>query len=740
MVKRKEHPYLNADGSIDLEPWLDYLAEKYTNKQIGVIHQACALAIVYDDEVTTITQRSCLQQGLALAELLVDLHADAETIAASMLYGLIEYTDLTLEDIREQFSDTIAHLIRGALQMDAIHSLPSRQRNLQNNVYIDNLRKMLLAMVEDVRVVLIKLAERTTVIRAASKLDHELQQQVAKETMEIYAPLANRLGIGHLKWELEDLAFRYLEADAYKELAKLLDQRRIDREKYVNNVVMRVEQEVQDAGITKFEIAGRAKHIYSIYRKMRRKDVDYSQIYDVSAVRVLVPKIEDCYTVLSAIHDLWEHIPDEFDDYISNPKANGYRSLHTAVKGPEQRNVEVQIRTFDMHQESELGVAAHWKYKEGSQQQSDYEEKIAWLRQVLEWQQELTGEDPSQDNLQMQKIFSNRSYVFTPAGEIIDLPANSTPLDFAYHIHSEVGHRCRGAKVNGKIVPLTYALKTGEQVEVLTGRHPAPSRDWLNPHSGYLKTHRARSKVQHWFKQQDYDKHVIEGQHALEHELQKRGMTCPQLQPIAQRYNLQTTNDLYAAIANGDVRLQQVVNSIEQNQTKTQTPADEDQPTLASPQATGKTSHNDISIEGLDDLLTHTAKCCKPLPGDDIAGFVTHGRGISIHRRDCPNLQRSPNQDRILNVQWSNTKNQTYSVDLILQAHNRPSLVKDVSATLVNERISLLALTTSIDTSQVATIYLTIEISDLEALEFIIHRLQRIENMITVSRSNAGKY
>lgn len=736
--------YLSADGSLDVTHWLEIVAEKYPGIRLSLISQACGFAQLSGGDHLLATGESCLQEGLKIAEILLDLHADSETIAAAILYNNVEYGGSNLDDIKEQLGPVIAKLIAGTRQMGATPALlRSNLHTMKHNrTQVDNLRKMLLAMVEDVRVVLIKLAERTCVIRAASHLSKTLQQQLAEEIFSIYAPLANRLGIGQLKWELEDMYLRYKEPAVYKELATLLDEKRSDREHYIKRVVHTLKENLSALGLEKIEVTGRAKHIYSIYRKMRRKEVGYNKIYDISAVRVLVQDIDECYLALSAVHQLWQQIPKEFDDYISHPKPNGYRSLHTALVGPEGKNVEVQIRTYAMHKESELGVAAHWKYKEGRQQQTDYEEKIAWLRQVLEWQRDLAEHDKQPDEQHViSQIFDDRVYVFTPAGEIVDLPQGSTPLDFAYQVHSEIGHRCRGAKINGSIVPLTYTLHTGERVEILTQRQASPSRDWANPQAGYLTTARARAKVLHWFKQQDTQQYLLDGQNILEQEL-KRARYNQHDNPInyekvARQLHFKSTDEMYLALAHGDARPGQITNII---QSLVETPPVKVPTEQLLQQEVVKSStpapRSDVKISGLSDLLTYHARCCKPIPGDAIVGFITRGRGIAIHRKDCPNANKEAlDPARLLEVNWDLAPQEKYPVDIVLLTHERQGLARDILSILTHEKIHLLGIKAVTEKNQDIThVHLTVEMPDTHSLTHLIARLMQLPEVINVRR------
>ncbi|MFQ5488371.1 MAG: RelA/SpoT family protein, partial [Gammaproteobacteria bacterium] len=515
-IKHKQSELTSKDA-LDLRQWLDSIAQQRSAGEMEVIRRACELAQQAHAGQYRASGEPYVQHALAVANILAELQLDNETIAAAILHDVVEDTHYTLDDIRREFGEGIASLVEGVTKMkliQAFQTLPETDK--KERLQSENLRKMLLAMAEDIRVVLIKLADRTHNMRTLGALPEDKRQRIARETLDIYAPLANRLGIWQIKWELEDLSLRYLNPPLYKRIARMLDERRIDRERYIQNFIQVLQRELQKAGI-KAEISGRPKHIYSIWRKMERKNLDYHQIYDVRGVRILVGSISDCYTALGVVHSLWQYIAGEFDDYIATPKENDYQSIHTAVIGPQGKTVEVQIRTHEMHQRNELGVAAHWRYKEGSGGDDDFDRKIAWLRQLLEWKDDIADAGDFVDQFKSE-VFQDRIYVFTPRGNVVDLSAGSTPLDFAYHIHTEVGHRCRGAKVNGRMVPLTYALQNGEQVEILTVKNASPSRDWLNPHLGYLKTSRARSKVLTWFKHQDREKNIQEGRAMLERE------------------------------------------------------------------------------------------------------------------------------------------------------------------------------------------------------------------------------
>lgn len=729
MVKLKDKFYFLSDGSISVEGWLQDMAARRNVDDVHLIRHASVLAQLADIEHPLANGQSCLQQGLAMADILLDLSVDAEAVAAGIVYGSVQYAELSLEDVTEHLGKGVAQLVSGVIKMDAARSL--HQRLAQDHGQAENIRKMLLAMVADIRVVLIKLAECIHLLRTAAHLNPDQQKSLAKQMMDLYAPLANRLGLSQIKWELEDLSFRYLHPDIYKQLSSEIKMSRLEREKLVERTIAFLKGRIEAAGIQKFELAGRAKHFYSIYRKMERKNLSFNQLYDVHALRVLVPTIEDCYTVLSIVHTQWEPIAAEFDDYIATPKPNGYQSIHTAILDQEGNILEVQIRTFDMHQTSELGVAAHWRYKEGGiAQKSSYEAKIALLRQVLEWQHDLAG-----DNKTQATILDDRAYVFTPNGEIVDLPMGATPLDFAYHIHSEVGHRCRGAKVNGSIVPLTYELRTGEQVEILTTKHPAPSRDWLNLHLGYLKTSRARAKVHHWFKQQDFDKNLAEGRVILDRELDRLGIEKPDITKLAAKLNFHESDDMLAALGGGDVRLSQVLGAVQALQAPVHKPAEWVPSTV---QGTAKSViQSGVYIYGVGDLLTHTAQCCKPIPGDPIVGYITQGQGVAIHRQDCMNIlqARESKPERLMETTWGEKPDQSYPVEVYITAYDRPGLIRDATTILSNEKINVTAFHTRTDKSEhMAHIQLTIEIHSLDTLSHILARLKQLPNVVDVKR------
>jgi GTP pyrophosphokinase len=735
MVKLKESTFIHSDGTIDTETGLIDLAKKFPAKYVANIRQGIdkvqTIAALHDPE------HQLLRQSLGMAEILLDLQTDPDTVVAAMLEPYVQAEHIALDAVTEEFNDTVSKLIVGMQRMKDIHASTTNDEE-QRQLNIDKLRKMLLAIIDDVRVVLIKLAEQTWLIRAASRTPTGSCVDLAKDVMTIYAPLASRLGIGQLKWELEDLAFRQLEPDTYKQLAKLLDSRRVDRENYVEEIKETLKQALTQAGLKNFDIMGRAKHIYSIHRKMTRKDVDYTQIYDIIAVRILTRTVEECYAALSCVHSLWQQISHEFDDYISNPKPNGYRSIHTAVVGPNNKNIEVQMRTYHMHEENELGVAAHWKYKEGANTESQFERKIAWLRQVIEWQRDLAQQEAGLKNMDIHTLFDDRVYVFTPAGEIIDLPTGSTPLDFAYNIHSQIGHRCRGAKINGSIVPLTHKLITGECVEILTAKLPHPSRDWLLPHLGYIHTAKARHRILQWFKQQDFTTHVAEGKAILEREFKHHHITAVDMQRVAKKLHYKSAEELQAGLARGDVRPGQIIQAAQALSANTETSHTASATTSIPIQIQETpTEHiqpqGTVQVHGITDVLTSTARCCKPLPGDAVIGYITRGRGISIHRQDCSNLKRMAHRDRLIDVDWGNQRHVKYPVDIVLNAHDRSDLLKDISGLLSIEKVKLLRLNMQ-PTSQALRIFLSIEITEMSLLQRILDKLQHLPGVMNAQR------
>ena len=738
MVQVREQSHIDDAGSINLERWLQQMPQALDEKDTERLLRAChlareALSASGRDSGDWARESDCFVAGLDMAHILAELHVGLDCLIAGVLYRAVREERLSLQDIAQEFGPDVPELLGGVLRMAAIGDLTQQSNDPvlgQAHGQKDNIRKMLIALVDDVRVALIKLAERTCAIRAVK--DDELRRQsVAQEVFDVYAPLAHRLGIGHLKWELEDLSFRYIYADAYRKIARLLDGKRLERDQFISRVKEELTQVLLGAGL-EFEIAGRAKHIYSIWRKMQRKGIGFSQVYDIRAVRILVPKIKDCYATLGMVHGLWRNIPNEFDDYIANPKENGYRSLHTAVIGPDGKILEVQIRTQQMHEEAELGVCAHWLYKSSDSNSglaSTYEEKIAWLRQVLDWHEE-TGDTRSVAEQFSFEVAQDRVYVFTPQGDVVNLAQGATPLDFAYHVHTEVGHRCRGAKVNGSIIPLTYCLRTGERVEILTNKEGQPKRDWLQPGLGYLKTSRARAKVQHWFKAQAREENIDAGRHLLERDFKRLALTSVDYQRIARKVQLNTVEDMYAAVGAGDLSSAQVLNAAQGLVER------RPQPQLKLARGTGS-YRGQVQVRGVGNLLTHMAGCCKPLPGDAITGFITQGRGVSIHRSDCGrlvSLQESVPQ-RVIEVEWGGAPTDNYEVDVAIEAYDRQGLLRDITGLFANARINVLSINTQTNKKRnTATMRLRVEVPNLGALSKLLERINRLKNVVSAVR------
>jgi GTP pyrophosphokinase len=746
MVKVREDYAMTGDGQVDIEVWVKRIASQTYLDDVEQFRRACEKAAEIDlqafrEDRLWASGSSSFRIGIEMAQVLAELRLDQASLVAAILYRAVREERVALEVIRKEFGDEVAGLINGVQQMAAISSIhhPLKGNVLgQSEGQLDNVRKMLVTMIDDVRVALIKLAERTCAIRGVKNAPEEKRMRVAREVFDIYAPLAHRLGIGYIKWELEDLSFRYLHETAYKKIAKLLDEKRLDRDGYIRRVIATLQGELKASGI-EATLSGRAKHIYSIWRKMRKKGIDFSQVYDIRAVRILVPEVRDCYAALGIVHTLWRHIPNEFDDYVANPKENGYQSLHTAVIGPDGKVMEVQIRTHAMHEDAELGVCAHWLYKgtDRSNKSSGYDAKINWLRQVLEWQEELGDLSGLADHLKSD-IVSDRIYIFTPEGHVVDLPQGATPVDFAYRVHTEVGHACRGARVNSRIVPLTYPLKTGEQVFVLTSRNnAAPSRDWLNPSLGYIQTSRARAKVTHWFKQQNRERNVTDGRAIIEDEFRRLSLHDVDLGELAVKVNYHSAEDMFAAIGAGDLRPAHVANVAQQ---MLEPKSEQLDLKLAAQRRKPYDTDSDIHIVGVGKLKTQVAKCCKPLPGDAIGGYITVGRGVTVHRKDCLtflNLQEfEPN--RIIEVSWGGQQASVYPVDIEIEAYDRSGLLRDITQVLSSSKSDVLSLHTVTNRDDnTATMIVTVEILSLEQLARLLAQIRNLPNIIDVRRKRS---
>ncbi len=710
-------------GTENLEHWLQSLSKDDSGIDIGQVRKA----LEFRRSENSQDEQQGLDSSLEIASILHELKVDNDTLVAGILHQPSALDQARIDAIKKEFGNAVAGLVSGVGRMEV---MPVTDQGFQSGqssqIDAENLRKMLLAMVEDVRVVLIKLSEQLQLLRHLKSSSPKLQKRVALQTKEIYAPLANRLGIWQIKWQLEDLSLRYLNPESYHKIAKSLDERRKDREEYIRQFMQSLQAELQKAGISA-EVTGRVKHINSIYLKMMRKNVDIDQIFDVRAVRILCDTIPDCYAALGIVHSLWPYIKEEFDDYITSPKNNNYQSIHTAVNGPDGKVVEIQIRTHAMHDRCELGVASHWRYKEGVGHDEGFDRKIAWLRQLLEWKDETADGSDFVGEFRSQ-IFEDRIYVFTPAGKVVDLPNGSTPVDFAYSIHTEIGHRCRGAKVNGSIVPLTYELKTGDRVEILTVKQGSPSRDWINPHLAYTKSHRARSKIQQWFRHQEYDQNAADGRTILDRELTRLGLNDVNIDRLAQQLKFNKTSDMMAALGRGEVKNTQIANALQDfiNEETSK------EPELKLRRSPTERSGSDIQVLGVGNLMTHMAKCCKALPGDDIVGYITQGRGVSIHRSDCPNILRARNRNdqHLIEVNWGGPEQDVYTVDIKILAYDRKGLLHDITALLANEKINVTAVNTKSNAStHEATMRLTLEIENLARLSKLLSRINELPNV-----------
>lgn len=663
---------------------------------------------------------------LATARILADLYMDEESIIAALLHDVPEDTTVSLEELKTEFGEDVAQLVDGVTKL-------SKLRYGKDQVEAESLRKMFLAMAEDIRVVLIKLADRLHNMRTLTALRREKQIKIARETLEIFAPLANRLGIYNIRRELEDLALKYLEPEKFSEIEEFLADDRDDRHSYIGQAITLLREKLLDEGV-KAEISGRPKHIYSIYKKMLAKRRDFEHIYDIRAIRCLVEDKSQCYLVLGIVHSLWTPIPGEFDDYVAKPKENAYQSLHTAVIGPGGKALEVQIRTKQMHQIAEYGVAAHWRYKEpGGKRDPRLEEKINWLRQLQEWRAEVTTASEFVNALKTD-IFKDQVYVFTPKGHIIEMASGATPIDFAYHIHTEVGNRCRGAKVNGKIVALETALKTGDRVEILTAKKGGPSRDWLNPTLGLVHTARAKEKIRQYFRKQEREVARIEGRALLEKELHRLGLAQKNLDDVAKLFNFSNVDELAEAIGYADISLQQIgVKLLEAEQNKT-APPPPPEPELK-PRPKPKTDVG-LEIGGVGNLLTRVAQCCKPVPGDEIVGYISHGRGIAIHRRDCKNvIDHEGGEGRWIALSWKGMKQeQVYPVTIEVRAFDRSGLLHDLSGVVSEEGVNMSSVSSRSRRDHTAVVTATLEIGNANQLSRILNKIERLQNVLDARR------
>ncbi len=708
----------------------------------ALIDRAAALALPLAAGVRTVEGEDLARHVLGVAQILAGLKLDYESVVAALLLGYPEREGAGADKLREEFGADIAMLVDGVARMGQIHNDAAVLNAHERAAQAERLRKMLLAMVDDIRIVLIKLAERVQTLRFLMNVDADLRRATAKEVLELFAPLANRLGVWQIKWELEDLSLRALEPDVYKSIARALDERRHDREAYIRKVMAMLAQELAAAGIHP-DVAGRPKHIYSIYKKMQRKGSGIDALYDIRAVRVLVEDVKDCYAALGVVHNLWTPLPSEFDDYIARPKPNDYRSLHTAVIGPDGKPLEVQIRTFEMHQHSEYGVAAHWRYKELGRSErtsqksgAKFDDKIAWLRQILDWKKDVAGPGEWLEQFKTS-LFEDTIYVFTPQGKVIDLPKGSTPVDFAYQIHSGLGHRCRGAKVNGVMVPLNTPLQNGQRVEVITVKEGGPSRDWLNPELGYLVSHRGRTKVRQWFKSLELEADIAAGRATIEAELKREGFGDKRLlnlEDVAREAGIPKLDDFFAAVAHGDLNSRQIQQAIRATAKLTEAPpADEDVVVARQSKAAG--SGSGILIVGVDKLMTGLGKCCKPAPPEPIIGFVTRGKGITIHRQRCPNVvrMRVASPERLITADWGTARDEVFPVDIEVEAIDRQGLLRDISEVFSREKINVTAVNTLSKNMQ-ARMFFTVEVRSLAQLKGALQLVEEVKGVLSAGR------
>jgi GTP pyrophosphokinase len=730
---------------MEISNLIEVLPERYTPADQELLERAFRFAAKAHKGQKRVSGEPYINHCLAVAIILAELHVPPVVVAAGLLHDTVEDTSVTLDDLRSEFGDEIAKLVDGVTKLSQLPRVsrmtgtnkrgrkkglatedPDIDRSRGADMASETLRKTFLAMGEDVRVVLIKLADRLHNMRTLGYLPEEKRKRIAKQTLDIFAPLANRLGIWQLKWELEDLAFRHSESDTYKQIAASLAERRSERETQLVEIVEKLQGLLGEENI-QGEISGRPKHIYSIFSKMRRKGVAFEQVTDVRAVRIIVKDIPSCYQVLGLIHTHWRPVPGEFDDYIAAPKDNFYQSLHTAVIYDDGKPLEIQIRTKEMHENAEYGIAAHWRYKEGTPHDKDYERRVVWLRQIMDWMQDVDDAGQFVDTMKTE-VFSDRVYAFTPRGDIIDLPVDATPIDFAYHVHTDIGHRCRGAKVNGKLVSLDHQLKTGDQVEILTTKRGGPSRDWLNANLRLLNSERARSKVRQWFKRQDLEQNISTGRAQLERELHRLGVATPDLDRMADDLGYAGVDDLYEAIGTGDLSVGRIIGKLNLVERAVEHPITKPTTTI---------THGDaVTVLGLRGLLTHFGKCCNPVPGDEIVGYITRGRGATIHRRDCPNMLRVKDKERLVQVSWGEAKT-TYPVSVRIKAYDRGGLMRDVSTVIADEGVSMTQVKVDVQKNQ-ANFDLVLNVDNIAHLSRLLARIESLPNVLEARRVRPG--
>lgn len=737
---------MKTASPLNFQELVALLPDTFTSFDRDLIQRAYKTAEKAHAGQKRVSGEAYINHCLAVAAILVELGMPADVIAAGLMHDTVEDTPIKLDEIRRDFGETVANLVDGVTKLTNLPrvsragevletennanniDLEANIRNRKHELTIETLRKTFLAMGDDVRVILIKLADRLHNMRTLGFFPEKKRKRIAQETLDIFAPLANRLGIWQIKWELEDLAFRYAQPEKYKEIAEQLSERRENRESQVDNIVQNLTRILADNNI-KVEISGRPKHIYSIYKKMVEKGKPFELVRDIRAVRIIVADIPACYATLGIIHTHWRPLPNEFDDYIAAPKDNFYQSLHTVVIYDDGKPVEVQIRTMEMDESAEFGIAAHWRYKEGGQP-AKYDERINWLRKMMEWR---TDVDDAQEFVDSMKtdVFKDRVYVFTPRGDIIDLPAGSTPIDFAYHVHTDVGNHCRGAKINGKLVPLDHELKTGDQVEILAAKQGGPSRDWLNTGLGLVKTQRARSKIRAWFKKQDRNQNEQQGKLMLEREVVRLGMKEPDekaIQDLASRLN-RSVEELYVSLGCGDISIARTINFLLEAK-------ESDDALVVVPPTSEQSSSDAVTVLGLKEILTNFAKCCNPMPGDEIIGYITRGRGATVHRMDCPNMLRIRDRERLIKVSWGE-KVRTYPVSIRISAYDRQGLMGDLSNLLESESVNILDVNVRVS-KNLADLHLIIEVKDIAQLSRVLSRMENIPNVLEAQRVKGG--
>lgn len=740
MVKVREEQPLHFDGSINLELWLSQLNEINPDVNLGRIREACDLSQQAEEKAVATNSVwregvSSYKTGLDMANILSELRMDEDAIVAGIIYRAVRENQITINHVRKNFGPVVGDLVEGVLKMAVIGTVDLKPNQAVLGVRSDQIeqaRRMIVALVDDVRVALIKLAERTCAIRNIAHSDAEQKIRLAREVFDIYSPLAHRLGIGHLKWELEDIAFRYIEPIDYKRIARLLDEKRAARQDYIGRVIETLQNKLKVINV-EAGLEGRAKHIYSIWRKMRNKGIPFSEVYDVRAVRILVPTDNDCYRVLGVVHNLWRSVPHEFDDYVANPKENGYRSLHTAVIGPEGKALEIQIRTKEMHQEAEFGVCSHWQYKssDGEEKPASYDNKINWLRRVLEWQEE-QGDLSGLAKELIDKVSLDRIYVFTPEGHVIDMPPGSTPVDFAYRVHTEVGHKCRGAKINGRVVPLNTALKSGDQIQIITADVPDPRREWLHEHLGYVTTGKARAKIQSWFGNRTKLKNIEEGKRILFDELRHLGIERMTEDDLLTFAKFDKGSDLFAAVGSGDVNSLEIINKV----TSLAELGEKDhQLNLGLPEQEYLSESSPVS--GIGDFEHLISECCAPVPGDSILGVIDDANLVHIHRQDCIVALRADSYGRLMRLDWQDTTQTTFPVTVSVDAYDRSGLLHDITGVFFDEKTNVVEMTSRSDKkNNRVNMNMIMEVTSLNELLRTLEKIQQLPNVISARRSN----